>query len=196
MWIYYKILFPILSRNLSVRIVNRRYLVELPIKLCSSFFLFAEQPWIIKNIRWQKAETKAVINFIRIRRNVFIFKQNVCNRFTHVIINYRYLKTNPMLLRSRVKWHHELKTVYLFLLSYRALPSLPVFFQTWIELHQRLKQPLPFFEKRFGLYRCRSILFFDSECRESVFWRPFKCEQASAPNWVIGLAASFVVFAV
>ena len=47
MWIYYKILFPILSRNLSVRIVNRRYLVELPIKLCSSF-LFAEQPWIIK----------------------------------------------------------------------------------------------------------------------------------------------------
>lgn len=44
---------------------------------------------------------KAVINFIRIRRNVFIFKQNVCNRFTHVIINYLYLKTNPMLLRSR-----------------------------------------------------------------------------------------------
>ncbi|MDR3967422.1 hypothetical protein, partial [Sutterella sp.] len=30
---------PILSRNLSVRIVNRRYLVELPIKLCSSFFV-------------------------------------------------------------------------------------------------------------------------------------------------------------
>ena len=168
MWIYYKILFPILSRNLSVRIINRGYFVELPIKLCSSF-LFAEQPWIIKNIRWQKAETKAVINFIRIRRNVFIFKQNVCNRFTHVIINYRYLKTNPMLLRSRVKRHHELKTVYLFLLSYRALPSLPVFFQTWIGFHQRLRQPLPFFEKRFGLYRCRPILFFDDEFRGSVF---------------------------
>lgn len=70
-----------------------------------------------------------MINFIRIRRNVFIFKQNVCNRFTHVIINYRYLKTNPMLLRSRVKRHHELKTVYLFLLSYRALPSLQSFFR-------------------------------------------------------------------
>ena len=27
-------------------------------------------------------EMKVVINFIRIRRNVFIFKQNVCNRFT------------------------------------------------------------------------------------------------------------------
>ena len=26
-----------------------------------------------------------------------------------------------------------------------------------------------FFEKRFGLYRCRSILFFDDEFRESVF---------------------------
>lgn len=105
MWIYYKILFPILSRNLSVRIVNRRYLVELPIKLCSSFFLFAEQPWIIKNIRWQKAETKAVINFIRIRRNVFIFKQNVCNRFTHVIINYRYLNAFKISCKtaSRVK---------------------------------------------------------------------------------------------
>lgn len=61
---------------------------------------------------------------------MFIFKQNVCNMFTHVIINYRYLKTNPMLLSSRVKRYHELKTVYLFLLSYLALPSLPVFFQT------------------------------------------------------------------
>lgn len=164
MWIYYKILFPILSRNLSVRIVNRRYLVELPIKLCSSF-LFAEQPLIIKKIRWQKAETKAVINFIRIRRNMFIFKQNVCNRFTHVIINYRYLKTNPMLLSSRVKRYHELKTVYLFLLSYLALPSLPVFFSDLNWVPQRLRQPLPFFEKRFGLYRCRPILFFDDEFR-------------------------------
>lgn len=33
-----------------------------------------------------------------------------------------------MLLSSRVKRYHELKTVYLFLLSYLALPSLPVFF--------------------------------------------------------------------
>ena len=69
-----------------------------------------------------------MINSILIRRNMFIFKQNVCNRFTHVIINYRYIKTNPMLLSSRVKRYHELKTVYLFLLSYLALPSLPVFF--------------------------------------------------------------------
>lgn len=61
---------------------------------------------------------------------MFIFKQNVCNRFTHVIINYRYLKMNQMLLSSRVKRYHELKTVYLFFLSYLALPSLPVFFQT------------------------------------------------------------------
>ena len=67
-----------------------------------------------KNIRWQKVEMKAVINAILIRQNMFIFKQNVCRKFTHVIINYRYLKKNPILLSSCVKRHHELKKCIYF----------------------------------------------------------------------------------